>query len=95
VAGRRLTRALLGQPGLILLDEPTAAMDPALEQHVIQALLRALRPEQTLVCVTHKPAVLHAMDRLVVLDRGRIVLDGPREEVLKRLNAPQEARVRA
>ena len=84
-----LTRALLGHPCLILLHEPTAAMDPMLEVQTVQALLKALRPEQTLLCVTHKPAVLHAMDRLVVLDRGRVVLDGPRDEVLKKLNAPQ------
>jgi ATP-binding cassette, subfamily C, bacterial LapB len=86
-----LTRALLGHPKLILLDEPTAAMDQALELHTVHSLLRGLSPEQTLICVTHKPAVLHAMDRLVILDRGRVVLDGPRDEVLKRLNAPQGA----
>lgn len=86
-----LTRALLGQPKLILLDEPTASMDPQLEMHTMQSLMKALRPDQTLVCVTHKPAVLHAMDRLIVLDRGRVVLDGSREEVLRRLNAPQTA----
>ena len=86
-----ITRVLLGKPLLLLLDEPTAAMDPALEMNTVRALLKALRPEQTLICVTHKPAVLHAMDRLVVIDRGRVVLDGPRDEVLKMLNAPPNA----
>jgi ATP-binding cassette, subfamily C, bacterial LapB len=86
-----LARALLGHPDLILLDEPTASMDQALETETVRHILASLRPGQTLVCVTHKPVVLQAMDRLVVIDRGRIVLDGPRGEVLRRLGAPQVA----
>lgn len=90
-----LTRALLGHPRLILLDEPTSSMDPALEANTMRALLSSLRRDQTLICVTHKPVVLHSMDRLVVIDQGRVVLDGPRDEVLKRLNAPKIAGERA
>lgn len=86
-----LTRALLGHPRLILLDEPTAAMDQGMEIHTVRALLETLQADQTLLCVTHKPVVLHAMSRLIVIDRGRVVLDGPRDEVLRRLNAPQVA----
>jgi ATP-binding cassette subfamily C protein LapB len=80
-----LTRLLLMQPRLLLLDEPTASMDGALEAMVMKHLFTGLPPESTVVAVTHKPALLPHVSRLIVLDRGRIVLDGPRDQVLARL----------
>ncbi len=78
-----IARALLMRPRLLLLDEPSSMVDPATEQRLI-ARLRAL-PETTVVLVTHRMAMLALVDRLVVMDRGRVLADGPRDEVLKAL----------
>ncbi|RCW71465.1 type I secretion system permease/ATPase [Pseudorhodoferax soli] len=78
-----IARALLPQPRLLLLDEPSSMMDPATEQRLI-GQLRAL-PDTTLLLVTHRMAMLPLVDRLVVMDRGRVVADGPRDQVLRAL----------
>ena len=78
-----IARALLNAPSLLLLDEPSSMMDPATEQRLI-AQLRALQGT-TLLLVTHRMAMLPLVDRLVVMDRGRVVADGPRDQVLRAL----------
>ncbi|TXT24294.1 MAG: ATP-binding cassette subfamily C bacterial LapB [Gallionellaceae bacterium] len=80
-----LTRLLLSRPDAWLLDEPTAAMDEATEQRSLAALRQAIRPEQTLVLVTHKPVLLGLVERLIVLLPGGGVMDGPKDAVLDRL----------
>lgn len=80
-----LTRMMLSRPNIWLLDEPTASMDDGLEKRVITALGRAIAPEQTLVLVTHKPAMIGLVNRLIILTPNGIVMDGPRDQVLKRL----------
>jgi ATP-binding cassette subfamily C protein LapB len=82
-----ITRMLLQQPRILLLDEPTASMDAQLENRVMHHLFNELNPESLLVVVTHKPALLAYVNRVMVLDKGRIVLDGPRDQVLARLRA--------
>jgi len=79
-----LARTLLRQPRILLLDEPTAALDEAAEQHILAALA-ALAPDTTLVIATHRRPVLRLADRVLVVDNARLVLDGPREEVIQRL----------
>jgi ATP-binding cassette subfamily C protein LapB len=86
-----LTRMLIAQPRVLLLDEPTASMDVALENFVIDRLFQALPKETTIVVVTHKTALLRHVTRLIVMERGRVVLDGPRDQVLARLSAPAAA----
>ena len=86
-----LTRMLLQQPRIMLLDEPTASMDAQLEARVMQHLFQEIAADSALVVVTHKPALLSHIQRLIVVDQGRIVLDGPRDQVLARLRAPQAA----
>lgn len=78
-----IARALLTQPRVLLLDEPSSMMDPATEHQLIDRL-RALKG-MTILLVTHRMAMLALVDRLVVLDQGRIVADGPRDAVLKAL----------
>jgi ATP-binding cassette subfamily C protein LapB len=86
-----LTRMVLAHPRIMLLDEPTASMDPQLEEHVAQHVF-GLRPQDsTLVVVTHKLSMLRHFTRIVIIDRGRIVADGPREEILKRMREGGQA----
>ncbi|WP_157270063.1 type I secretion system permease/ATPase [Azohydromonas aeria] len=87
-----VARALLHRPRLLLLDEPSSMADPASEQKLIHRL-RAL-PDTTIVLVTHRMAMLALVDRLVVMERGRVVADGPRDEVLKTLSQPPVAAAR-
>jgi ATP-binding cassette, subfamily C, bacterial LapB len=83
-----LTRAFLRQPRIWLLDEPTASMDRSLEIKITQALKAVFRPEDTVVLVTHKAEMLELVDRLIVIADHRIQLDGPKLDVLQRLQNP-------
>jgi ATP-binding cassette, subfamily C, bacterial LapB len=86
-----LTRVFLRRPRIWLLDEPTASMDGALEQHIITALAAKLQPEDVLVVVTHKPDLLRLVSRIIVVANHQVVMDGPRDAVLQRLSAPRQA----
>ncbi len=84
-----LTRLLIAAPRVWLLDEPTAAMDGDLEAHVMSQMFAALPENASLVMVTHKASLLRLVSRVIVMEQGRVVLDGPRADVLARLaNAP-------
>jgi len=80
-----LTRLLLARPRVMLLDEPTAAMDPQLEERLAADLFGQCPAGTSLIVVTHKPALLRHFTRIVVLDRGHLVADGPRDDVARRL----------
>jgi ATP-binding cassette subfamily C protein LapB len=80
-----LTRAFLRNPKIWLLDEPTASMDRALEQQVVQAFRAQISQEQTMFLVTHKPELLALVDRIIVVAGKKIVADGPKDAVLARL----------
>lgn len=84
-----ITRAMLRNPRIWLLDEPTASMDSQTENKVIEALYEYQRTcaNATFIFVTHKPQVVALARRVIVMNQGKIVLDGPREEVLMRLQA--------
>lgn len=88
-----LARTLLSRPKLLLMDEPTSAMDSQTEAIFLGHLKRAM-DGQTLVVVTHRPSVLSLVDRIIVVDGGKIVADGPKESVLAALaggNGAQES----
>lgn len=77
-----LARALVRPSKILFLDEPTGAMDTHTEKLFVDRLQSALSPAQTLIVATHRLAVLAVVDRLIVMDGGRIVADGPRDEIL-------------
>ena len=80
-----LARAVLADPQILLLDEPTSAMDNATEQSVMQALLQ-LGKEKTIVIVTHKLQLLSFVERVIVIDAGVRVADGPKNLVMQALS---------
>jgi len=86
-----LARALVGRPPVLLLDEPTSAMDHSTEQQVLQGLGEA-RAGLTTIIVTHKPSLLALASRVIVIDRGQVVMDDARDKVLAAL-APRPASV--
>ena len=76
-----LTRLLLRNPNIVLLDEPTASIDDVSEKVLIQHLKEWLG-HRTLVVATHRPAVLQLVDRIIVVHEGKIIKDGPRDAIL-------------
>jgi ATP-binding cassette subfamily C protein len=80
-----LARALYGEPRLIVLDEPNSNLDQAGEAALTQAIMDAKKSGATVVVITHRPATLSAVDRIIVLRDGMIDQLGSRNEVLKRL----------
>lgn len=79
-----LARALLLEPPILLLDEPTSSMDNTTEDAVRRALMASTRG-CTLVLVTHRASMLALVDRLIIVDRGRIIADGPKAGVMDAL----------
>jgi ATP-binding cassette, subfamily C, bacterial LapB len=77
-----LSRLLIRQPNILLLDEPTAAIDDVAEKQLIDHLRNWLG-YRTLVVATHRRAVLELVDRIIVMNEGKIVMDGPVEQVLQ------------
>ncbi|MGQ0699576.1 MAG: type I secretion system permease/ATPase [Panacagrimonas sp.] len=86
--GVGLARAVLGDPPILLLDEPTGAMDHSTEETVRQRLSTYMR-DKTVLIVTHRTALLDIVDRLIVIDAGRIVADGPKDRVVAALRSGQ------
>ncbi|MBT9550679.1 MAG: type I secretion system permease/ATPase [Hydrogenophaga sp.] len=88
-----LTRLILARPRIMLLDEPTASMDPKLEEQIAERVFGMRPKDTTLVVVTHKLGMLSHFTRIVVLDRGRIVADGPRDDILRRMRGSVQTAV--
>lgn len=85
-----LARLLLRQPMVALLDEPTAAMDEGAERHFIHRLGQWSRT-RTIVVATHRMRMLDIVDRIIVIDNGKIILDGPKDQVLATMRGTRSA----
>ncbi|MEH6736381.1 MAG: type I secretion system permease/ATPase [Shewanella sp.] len=81
-----LARATLNDPSILLMDEPTASLDARAEKQFIRSMQLVSR-DRTLLLITHKMHLLNLVDRIIVLERGHVVADGPKDEVLAKLNA--------
>ena len=80
-----LARALLSDPPVLLLDEPTSSMDTATEEQFKARLVRTLE-RRTLLVVTHRESMLTLVDHLIVMDGGRVVAAGAKADVLNALS---------
>lgn len=81
-----IARAVIHEPPILLMDEPTGSMDHSTEA-VVRAKLREFAAGKTLLVVTHRTSLLEMVDRILVVDNGKIVADGPRDEVMASLRS--------
>jgi len=79
-----IARALLYDPSVMIMDEPTASMDPTSEARLKKRLLN-LSKDKTTILITHKGTMLDLVSKLMLIDRGRIIAYGPKEEIMRRL----------
>ena len=79
------TRLLLTKPSILLMDEPTASMDNRQELQCIDVLKKEFGQGQTLIVSTHKMPLLQLVDRIIIMDNQKIVMDGPKAQVLEQL----------
>ena len=89
-----IARALAGKPPVLVFDEPTSAMDNATEYEMIVRLEQEIKG-RTFILITHRPALLRLVNRVAVIENGRVAVDGPRDAVLKELQRPKSATVPA
>jgi len=83
-----IARALLYDPPVMVFDEPTASMDPASENR-LKKRLAELCVGKTTILITHKGSMLALVDKLILIDRGKLVAYGPKDEVISKLQARQ------
>lgn len=83
-----IARAIAGKPAVFVLDEPTSAMDSQTEAALLERITSELQ-NRTLVLITHRPPMLRLVSRIILMDGGRVVADGPRDAILKRMQEGQ------
>lgn len=81
-----VARALLRNPNILIMDEPTSSMDVQSEALLVKRL-KALLPGRTIVLITHRPTLLELVDRLIVMDKGQVMADGPKDVILQQLHS--------
>ncbi|MGR5287554.1 type I secretion system permease/ATPase [Vibrio maritimus] len=79
-----IARAFLARPPILIMDEPTSSMDNRSELH-IKTQLKQLKESETLLLITHKTSMLDVVDRVIVMEKGTIIADGPKAQVLNDL----------
>ncbi len=80
-----IARLLLAKPKIVFLDEPSGAMDLASERLLIENLKKSFESNVTVIISTHRYSMLELIDRLIVVDQGRVVADGPKKQVIEAL----------
>lgn len=82
--GVAIARAVINDPSILLMDEPTSSMDHSSEEDIKRRLTEYCH-DKTIVLVSHRTSLLDLVDRIIVMDAGRIVADGPKEQVIQAL----------
>ncbi|HEY0026569.1 MAG TPA: type I secretion system permease/ATPase [Allosphingosinicella sp.] len=85
-----LARALAGKPPVLVFDEPSSAMDSTTETALIHRLQEELK-DRTLILITHRPPLLALVSRIMLIDKGKVMADGPRDDVLRQISRPKAA----
>ncbi|MFN3238476.1 MAG: ATP-binding cassette domain-containing protein, partial [Pseudomonadales bacterium] len=86
-----LARAVYKLPRLVILDEPNSNLDDQGEKALINTVARLKESGSTVIVISHRVAILHVMDKMLILNEGRTVEFGPKEKVLSTLTAPRNA----
>lgn len=81
------TRLILTKPSILLMDEPTASMDSRQELQCIEVIKKEFGQNHSLIVSTHKMPLLQLVDRIIIMDNQKIVIDGPKDQVLRQLQA--------
>jgi len=84
-----IARALLLDPKIYLFDEPTNYLDTSKVQYFLSEMKKEIK-NKTFIVITHKPNILALVDKIIVMNAGKIVAYGPKEEIFKRLNQNQD-----
>ena len=85
-----VARAIAQDAKILIFDEPTSAMDTPLEHHVIRQLQQYMTAQHTLILVTHKPSLLALVDRIIIVEDGKIIADGDKKTVMSTM-FPQQS----
>ena len=83
-----LARAIVHKPSHFILDEPTSAMDMNSE-NIFISQMSSIMQDSTMLIVTHRMPLLNLVDRIIVMNEGQIVEDGPKDEIINKLNQPR------
>ena len=86
-----IARAFVHEPSVLLLDEPSSSMDSSTEE-ALKARLTAYAKGRTMILITHRNSLLDLVDRLIVIDRGKVVADGPKAQVTEALRTGKVGR---
>lgn len=84
-----LARAIYGSPRLLVLDEPNSNLDDHGERALMQSILEMKNEKSTIVLVTHRPQILNIVDKVLVLQDGKVAMFGPKQDVIQKLSGAQ------
>jgi len=87
-----IARAIARKAPIVMMDEPSSSMDTNSEMKLISRLKKELK-DKTFLIVTHRPSMLELVDKIIVIDQGKVVAQGPRDDVLKFLTSKNEAAI--
>jgi len=88
-----MARALVGRPSIIILDEPTSSVDTDTEARLIENLRNEFKG-RTMILITHRPSLLNLVDRIILLSRGRVAMDGTPENITNQVRQAAATRAR-